>query len=97
MATCDLVQSIANLRNHAAAAHEGRKRIIPPTKLEALLAIEISEDLAASLLLMLHKYKYPDDPNVIGSFIEKTDGMKKYVDVNDSGHYVIDNPGYSVI
>lgn len=99
--TCDLVQSIADLRNSAAAAHGGRKRSIPPAKLEALLAIEISEDLAATLLLMLHKYQYPDDSNVIGSFIEKTDDMKSYVDVNDSGRYVVDSPyfniGYTVI
>ncbi|MEJ1294187.1 MULTISPECIES: abortive infection family protein [Lactobacillaceae] len=99
--TCDLVQSIANLRNSAAAAHGGRKRSIPPSKLEALLAIEISEDLAASLLLMLHTYKYPDDSNVIGSFIDKTDAMESYVDVNDSGRYVVDSPqcniGYNVI
>jgi hypothetical protein len=99
--TCDLVQSIANLRNSAAAAHGGRKRSIPPAKLEALLAIEISEDLAASLLLMLHTYKYPDDSNVIGSFIDKRDDMESYVDVNDSGRYVVDSPqfniGYTVI
>lgn len=99
--TCDLVQSIANLRNSAAAAHGGRKRSIPPAKLEALLAIEISEDLAASLLLMLHTYKYPDDSNVIGSFIDKTDAMESHVDVNDSGRYVVDSPqcniGYNVI
>ena len=88
---CELVQSIANLRNSSAAAHGARLRSVPPSNAEALLAMEVAEDLSGVLLTLLHTFRYPDDSNVIGSFISVESDMVPFPDKDEPDRYVQDD------
>lgn len=93
-----LIASISDLRNDSSSNHGGRIRSNPPSEVEALLVMEISEDLTTTMLELLHRYKYPDKENVVGSFITPEPSMKPYSSNAKSrpNRYVIDDDVWNI-